>query len=363
MIFLPFNESFLPQASKLAQEQYLRERLYCSALPDQMPFFPLEKTLKDTKDGIGFAAVTDNETLAGYLFFPWVNLNGFFGNCTGAYSPLHCYAVRDTSSLKGGMSREKTVSMLFQKCAENLVQKSNTSISLTVYAHDTEMIDALVLNGCGIRCADALRDSSVPLRKDIGDKKYELPAGFSFAIVDGGELTSEKELTAQFTALFNILIRHLVSSPVFFTKRPYSVEDFASRCTKRSGRFFTVFSETGNGQQLAGYMEVYSGGENFISGNLALSRELQHICGAVIRPEYRGLLPGYGGTVAECLLEQVRRTVFSEGSRLLGVDCETLNPNARYFWGKYFTNYTYSLHRRIDERTVPCKIPMESLRN
>ena len=31
-------------------------------------------------------------------------------------------------------------------------------------------------------------------------------------------------------------------------------------------------------------------------------------------------------------------------------DCETLNPTALNFWGKYFDPYTYSFARRIDER-------------
>jgi len=36
----------------------------------------------------------------------------------------------------------------------------------------------------------------------------------------------------------------------------------------------------------------------------------------------------------------------------IGVDCETLNPNALRFWGKHFDNYTYSFARRIDERII-----------
>ncbi len=42
----------------------------------------------------------------------------------------------------------------------------------------------------------------------------------------------------------------------------------------------------------------------------------------------------------------------AEGKTYLGVDCETLNPTALRFWGKYFDNYTYSYIRRLDERVV-----------
>ena len=34
-----------------------------------------------------------------------------------------------------------------------------------------------------------------------------------------------------------------------------------------------------------------------------------------------------------------------------GVDFESINPTANHFWLKYFKPYTYSLTRRIDERT------------
>ncbi|MEC9484872.1 MAG: hypothetical protein UMR38_03220 [Candidatus Izemoplasma sp.] len=33
----------------------------------------------------------------------------------------------------------------------------------------------------------------------------------------------------------------------------------------------------------------------------------------------------------------------------LGVDYETMNPLARVFWEKYFTPYTKTVTRRIDE--------------
>jgi hypothetical protein len=353
MKFLPLTESFLPQAETLAREQYNRERSACPGLPADMPPYPLGKTLKDAEEGIGFAAVTDDGTAAGYLFFPWVKLNGFFGNCTGAYSPLHCYAVRDTSSLKGGMTRGKTVSLLFQKCAESLMQKACSSLAMTVYAHDAEVVEVLSLNGLGIRCADAVRETALPLDDTVSPEKYTLPAGFSFAAIEADRLASDSEFAARFTELFSILVNHLRASPVFFAEEPWSAADFASRCKKRRSRFFTVFTENGNGREPAGYIELYRDGENFVSCGLAESGCMQHICGAVVRPEYRGILPGGRVSIAAYILEQIRRTMTAEGIGLIGVDCETLNPTARYFWGKYFTNYTCSMHRRIDERLLP----------
>ena len=56
--------------------------------------------------------------------------------------------------------------------------------------------------------------------------------------------------------------------------------------------------------------------------------------------------------MAQALLAFIVDTLKTEGVTHLGVDCETLNPTALNFWGKYFETYTYSFARRIDERIV-----------
>ena len=62
-------------------------------------------------------------------------------------------------------------------------------------------------------------------------------------------------------------------------------------------------------------------------------------------------MPGHRGSgVYDSLLAFVIDTLKHEDYKRLGVDCETLNPTALRFWGKYFSVYTYGLIRRIDER-------------
>jgi hypothetical protein len=50
------------------------------------------------------------------------------------------------------------------------------------------------------------------------------------------------------------------------------------------------------------------------------------------------------------LLRYVEAVLAQEGYARLGVDYESYNPNALYFYPKHFTVYTNSLVRRIDER-------------
>ena len=83
-------------------------------------------------------------------------------------------------------------------------------------------------------------------------------------------------------------------------------------------------------------------GETFFSEHPSIS----NICGAYVEKNYRK----YG--VAQQLLEYLCQICESEGKTYLGVDCETMNPTALRFWGKYFENYTYSYARRIDERLL-----------
>ena len=89
-------------------------------------------------------------------------------------------------------------------------------------------------------------------------------------------------------------------------------------------------------------MSINTEGETFISE----IKTIYNICGAYVDTEYRG------SNVAGQLLEYVCNISEQDRKEYLGVDCETLNPNALRFWGKYFENYTYSYARRIDERIV-----------
>ena len=63
-----------------------------------------------------------------------------------------------------------------------------------------------------------------------------------------------------------------------------------------------------------------------------------------VNEEYRK--DGVGRALVSCL----SKTLEKEGAEFLGVDYETLNPTALRFWTKFFSPYTYSFHRRIDER-------------
>ena len=74
--------------------------------------------------------------------------------------------------------------------------------------------------------------------------------------------------------------------------------------------------------------------------------DVMNICGAYLLPEYRGK------GIFDSLFFYVENTLAQEGVKLLGVDFESYNLTANGFWMKYFTAYTYSVARRIDEQFI-----------
>jgi GNAT superfamily N-acetyltransferase len=59
-----------------------------------------------------------------------------------------------------------------------------------------------------------------------------------------------------------------------------------------------------------------------------------------------------GTGVGKLLLAVVQEWLLQNDYQLCGVDFESINPLGSRFWMKYFTPYTYSLVRRIDERIL-----------
>ena len=83
-------------------------------------------------------------------------------------------------------------------------------------------------------------------------------------------------------------------------------------------------------------------GENFIQDTAGY----QHITGLYCLPEHRGK------GISQNLLNLMIRDLKEHGYSRLGVDFESINPSGSGFWQKYFTAYTHSVVRRIDEYAV-----------
>lgn len=314
MEFRKVNSNYVGEAVALGILEYERECTKCGQLIKNDYKEKLQGLIENLfQSQYGIMALKQGE-LIGYLCFfgPW---DGFFGDVKGAFSPLG-------GSAFAGNDRNKTASLLFEKISEELIKDEICSIAICTYAHDEEIAKSFVMNGFGIRCSDAIRDLNVDMDMH---KKFD---NSSFSELERGQYKDIRLLKIE-------LAKHLSKGPIFFPTNISRIEDWLNNDERR------IFVAKEN-DEIIGYIEVGDEGENFITENKAM----RSICGAYFKKEHRNK------EVAANLLNYICEELKSEGIGYLGVDCETLNPNALRFWGKYFENYTYSFHRRIDERII-----------
>ena len=311
--FERFTEKHIDRAVKLALAELEAERKHCPDLPEAKFAENIAGLLHWLcSQPFGKAAMQDGE-LVGYLLFggPW---DGFFGDVKGVFSPLGASAFSCEYRDRGRLA-----SMLFASVAQEFADSGVYSCALSRYAHDEDTARSFVLNGFGIRCCDAVRElSKLALQKDAGGVRFsELPLN---------EFERIRHLRSG-------LVKHLEKAPTFC---PTDMERYEQWFQKEEMRVFAAEAEG----ELIGFISVDDTAENFITEYDGM----KNICGAYFHESYRGR------GLAQSLLSFVCDTLKAEGMTHLGVDCETLNPTALNFWGKYFTPYTYSFARRIDER-------------
>lgn len=313
LIFERFTENYIEDAVKLALCEFEKERESCPDIPMEDHSDKIKGMLYWlSTQPYGKVALYEGK-LVGYMLFagPW---NGFFGNVKGVFCPLGGSALAH-----GYPDRGRLASMLFAEIAGEFVKDGVYSLAISRYAHDEEISKSLMLNGFGIRCSDAVCDITGTIPTAAVDSIHfeELPYGEFLQVYD----------------LQMGLVEHLASSPIFY---PTDMEQHKHWFEKEDMRVFVAKY----GDRVIGFISVDVNGETFISETQCMA----NICGAFFEKEYRG------NGIAQALLSHICKVLRAEGITHLGVDCETLNPTALNFWGKYFTPYTYSFARRIDER-------------
>lgn len=313
MNIVDFQLCHVAEAVCLAQKQLDVEReavdLPVCVLPE----------LSSLVNGLGVAAV-ENGRLIGYLgaYGPFHGMFGTWGTIyqeqfVGVFSPVHAHGLAENAPYR-------TLQRMYQAAAEKWLRAGARHHAIALYEHERAAMQELFRYGFGQRCADAIRRvellNTVPVQ---GVTCCELPAGSGDALRE----------------MRRALDEHLCQSPCFMARTEEGRRAWLDAVKHRDSRLFAATVEG----RLIAFMEVCSGGENFVSEH----ESMRNICGAYCVPEWRGT------GVSLLLLNHVLRAMARDGVTYLGVDYESFNPTAAGFWEKYFVPYTASVVRRLDQ--------------
>lgn len=312
MKIVDFTMEHMEEAGALARSNYREEMAAVRELPETAALPPLDHF---AANGLGCAAF-DNKRMIGFLGCYRPIERAFMTNAKGIFSPIHAHAA-----VKEG--RDKIYQRMYQAAAAKWAGEGAASHTIALYAHDTAALDAFFTYGFGLRCIDGIR----PMEQS-GPAEVK---GYVFAELKRAEFDRIISLRRQ-------LARHLGESPCFMKMSDGEVEHWLGEAGAQNSRIFTASKD---GRTVA-YLEAAEKGETFVT----LVPEMLNICGAYCTPEHRGT------GAAAALFQYLINTLRQDGYPLLGVDFESINPTAYGFWLKYFSPYTNSLVRRIDEAAL-----------
>ena len=309
------NEKYLEQLIEIVIDSYKSEIKSIPYLPfDDNYKAELERYLKDLiNNGTGVAAIENNEVIG---FLAGYKIKEFWGNCKGIYSPDFGHGVN-------GKNKEKIYQILYENAAHKWVEDNYTHHALTIYAHQKVTINTFFWLGFGLRCIDAIRKVNFleNINPDIRITKMKRSNISKLAEVQ------EK------------LHNYFGKSPIFMPVGEQDPEKYLNNWLKGNNRHIWAASYE---NQIVGFMKIEPEGERIITKN----KKMMNITGAYVKKEYRNLKIGVS------LLNSVQNWLFENNYSLCGVDYESFNIYGSNFWNHFFTPYTYSLVRRIDERVL-----------
>lgn len=314
LIIESLKESHIEAAARLALEEYIEEQSTVNILPDGDYFSDICKMIGQMVDGgLGVVALEGGRIKGFLACYP--PRDNHFGLTKGTFSPIHAHGTVKES-------RRNIYSRLYQAAAKKWVSEGILSHAIALYAHNKEAVDSFFWNGFGLRCTDAIREVSPINCGSMPKVKFrELPT------LEVGRIVPLK----------NQLIRHLHATPSFIPLY-FQVDEkqLLEETLEKDSRFFIAEIDG----EVVAFIEIMGSGENFACD----AADMMNICGAYAVTKIRGsgIFTGLFSYLMDVLAE--------EGYKRCGVDFESFNPTASGFWLKYFTPYTYSVTRRIDER-------------
>lgn len=294
---------------------YQTERKSVPYLPSEKNFENLFKSkLKNLiSEDTGIIAQSNKKIIG---FIAGYKINEFWGNCKGIYCPDYGHGVI-------GDNRKNIYQKLYKYSADKWVENGFTHHALTIYAHDRETIDTFFWLGFGLRCIDAMRKTTA-IKKNYTDVNIRKIG---------------KERIPEIADIQDELHNYFKKSPIFMPVAKEAPEKYLENWFKDKNRhLWAAYKDN----EAVGFMKVEPKGERLITE----SEEVMNITGAYVKEEYRK------SKIAVSLLKNIQKWMLDNDYNLCGADYESFNITGSNFWNQFFTPYTYSLVRRIDERVL-----------
>lgn len=317
----PIDINYIDAAIKLAVDNYLSEQQNVSSLFNNKYETEFNKSINELfSNGLGVMAFENNELL-GYMAF---RLSGYedYKGYKKVYSPIYGYGI------KKGIDRGKIASLLFQHASENLLKLKVKNFEVKIYTHDIEVLSSFVLNQFGILCTDAIKNIDTTFCDIIINNLI-------YCELTKHDMLLHKESLLK---LWRDLTNHLQASPTYYYGEEFTDDAYLEYINDINTRLFVAMDEG----EIIGILDASCDGNCFANSD----KYTINVGDLYLKNAYRGK------NIAQELLQYVSNVLKKENYKRLWVEHGTTNPNAQRFWDRYFSRFTYTLTRNIDERIV-----------
>jgi|SRR5690554_1160034 len=313
--FKKADKNHIIPADELVMKAYQEEIKSVSFLPIEDNYQEMfqKRIEKLFINGSGVVVIDNNQVIG---FLAGYKGDELFGKCKGIYCPPYGHgAVKE--------NRRRIYQELYKFAADMWVKEGYTQHAITLYAQDKETLDTWFWLGFGLRCIDAMREVA-PInigKSDIDIKKV-------------GE--------ADISLLADLQNKHHIyykNSPIFIPLQEEEPIKYLKEWISKDNHHLWMACRD---EKPIGFMKIEPSGERFITEHPVV----MNITGAYVDETARKL------NVGSSLLGVIQEWLFENKYKLCGVDYESINTIGSNFWNKYFTPYTYSVVRRIDERVI-----------
>ncbi|HEX3052178.1 MAG TPA: GNAT family N-acetyltransferase [Aggregatilineaceae bacterium] len=307
MQIVPFEKEFLPDAAALFAEKFKVQREAVPSLPDTMG--QVDGVIEKLGYLAGDALVAvEQGKLIGYLGAYLIP--GFRGTSRkAAYCPEWGHGAADAAVYRA----------LYRAAAERWTAEGCTTHGISVLATDHAAENVWYWSGFGLTVVDAVRP--------ITPLNVAAPTGYTVRQATRADAERLAEIEAEHW-------QHYRRSPVFMMSED---NDDAAGFVKLLENPNNGVWVAENGPTILSYMRFE--GSSFGAADIVNDAKTTAITGAYTRPAYRG----QGAAVV--LLDAALHDYAARGYARCAVDFESLNPEAAYFWMKYFQPVNYSLLR------------------